>query len=69
MRFPDTSISKVYTKKGDKGKTHLRGGREVSKDNIRIEAFGTIDELNSFAGALSGLWFISLKKRESPEPC
>lgn len=43
---------KIYTKKGDKGETSLIGGTRVSKSNIRIEAYGTIDELNSFVGLL-----------------
>lgn len=41
---------KIYTKTGDKGKTSLIGGTKVAKSNIRIEAYGTIDELNSFVG-------------------
>jgi cob(I)alamin adenosyltransferase len=41
---------KIYTKGGDKGETGLHGGKRVSKDIIRIEAYGTIDELNSFIG-------------------
>ena len=36
---------KIYTKKGDKGTTQLIGGKRVSKNNPRIEAYGTIDEL------------------------
>ena len=43
---------KVYTKKGDKGETSLIGGVRVSKDSIRIEAYGTVDELNSFIGMI-----------------
>ena len=43
---------KIYTKTGDKGSTSLLGGTRVSKSNIRIEAYGTIDELNSFIGLL-----------------
>jgi len=43
---------KIYTKKGDKGKTGLIGGTRVPKHSIRIEAYGTVDELNSFLGIL-----------------
>jgi cob(I)alamin adenosyltransferase len=41
---------KIYTKKGDKGETSLLGGSKVNKDNIRLEAYGTVDELNAFIG-------------------
>lgn len=41
---------KVYTKKGDKGKTQLLGGSAVDKDHVKLECYGTIDELNSFIG-------------------
>ncbi|MGB0910873.1 MAG: cob(I)yrinic acid a,c-diamide adenosyltransferase [Nitrospirales bacterium] len=43
-------ISKVYTRTGDAGKTRLAGGQEVWKDSIRVETYGTIDELNSVLG-------------------
>ena len=43
-------ITKVYTKTGDGGETALVGGKRVPKDSLRIEAYGTIDELNSIAG-------------------
>jgi cob(I)alamin adenosyltransferase len=43
-------ITKVYTRTGDKGDTHLVGGKRVSKDDPRIESYGTIDELNSILG-------------------
>lgn len=43
---------KIYTKKGDTGKTSLIGGTRVSKNHIRIEAYGTVDELNSWLGLL-----------------
>lgn len=44
---------KIYTKTGDAGKTSLLGGTKVFKNNPRIEAFGTIDELNSYIGLVS----------------
>jgi cob(I)alamin adenosyltransferase len=43
---------KIYTKKGDKGETSLIGGSRVSKNHIRIEAYGTVDELNSYIGLI-----------------
>ena len=43
-------ISKVYTKTGDGGKTRLAGGQEVWKDSLRVEVYGTVDELNSIIG-------------------
>lgn len=44
---------KIYTKTGDEGKTGLIGGTRVAKNDIRIEAYGTIDELNSHIGLLA----------------
>ena len=41
---------KIYTKKGDKGKTQLLGGSVVDKNHIKLECYGTIDELNTFVG-------------------
>ncbi|MFK5879370.1 MAG: cob(I)yrinic acid a,c-diamide adenosyltransferase [Flavobacteriaceae bacterium] len=43
---------KIYTKTGDKGNTSLYGGTRVSKDHIRIEAYGTVDELNANIGLI-----------------
>jgi cob(I)alamin adenosyltransferase len=43
----------IYTKTGDKGKTSLLSGTRVPKYHLRIEAYGTVDELNSFIGLLS----------------
>ncbi|MBI9041371.1 cob(I)yrinic acid a,c-diamide adenosyltransferase [Lutibacter sp.] len=43
---------KIYTKTGDKGETSLFGGTRVPKYNLRIEAYGTIDELNSYLGLI-----------------
>lgn len=50
---------KIYTKKGDDGFTSLIGGTRVSKAAIRIEAYGTVDELNSYIG-----WVRDLTSRE-----
>ena len=42
----------IYTKFGDKGKTALHTGKTVSKNSIRVEAYGNLDELNSFLGVI-----------------
>ena len=47
---PRLAINRVYTRMGDAGKTSLAGGQRVSKTDLRIEAYGTVDELNSFVG-------------------
>lgn len=47
-------ITKVYTKTGDAGTTGLGGGQRVAKDSARIEAYGTVDELNSQLGVALG---------------
>ena len=48
-------LDKIYTRGGDKGKTSLGGGQRVKKHVLRIEAFGTVDELNSQLGvAIAG---------------
>jgi len=46
---------KVYTKTGDKGETSLFGGKRVSKGDLRIHAYGTVDELNAYMGLLRDL--------------
>ena len=43
---------KIYTKTGDKGQTSLFGGKRVAKHHIRIDAYGTVDELNSYIGLI-----------------
>lgn len=45
-------ITKVYTRTGDAGKTRLAGGQPVWKDSLRVEAYGTIDELNATIGVV-----------------
>jgi len=49
---PRLAINRVYTKQGDRGDTALAGGQRVPKDGLRIEAYGTVDELNSFIGVV-----------------
>jgi len=47
---------KIYTKTGDLGKTSLIGGTKVPKSHLRIESYGTVDELNSFIGLVNDLF-------------
>jgi cob(I)alamin adenosyltransferase len=47
---PRIAINRVYTKRGDRGETSLVGGQRVPKDSARIEAYGTVDELNAATG-------------------
>lgn len=47
---------KIYTRTGDRGETSLFGGTRVAKNDPRIEAYGTIDELNSFLGVARAAW-------------
>lgn len=48
---PRLAINRVYTRRGDQGETGLAGGQRVPKDSPRLEAYGTVDELNAFIGA------------------
>ena len=48
---PRLAINRVYTRQGDQGETALAGGQRVPKDGLRIDAYGTVDELNAFLGA------------------
>jgi cob(I)alamin adenosyltransferase len=47
---PEMAINRVYTRRGDRGETSLVGGQRLPKDALRIEAYGTVDELNSAMG-------------------
>jgi cob(I)alamin adenosyltransferase len=47
---------KIYTRTGDSGETSLFGGARVSKHDPRIEAYGTVDELNAFVGVARASW-------------
>lgn len=55
MKRPRLRITKVYTRTGDKGKTRLAGGQPVWKDDFRVEAYGTVDELNAALGVVRAL--------------
>jgi len=62
---------KIYTKTGDKGSTSLIGGVRVPKSHIRIESYGTVDELNSFLGMVNDMannkqvyeWILEIQDR------
>jgi cob(I)alamin adenosyltransferase len=47
---PRLALNRIYTRTGDTGETKLAGGQKVPKDDLRIECYGTVDELNSFIG-------------------
>jgi len=47
---PRIALNRIYTRQGDAGETSLAGGQRVAKDSPRIEAYGTVDELNAVAG-------------------
>ena len=47
---PRLAINRVYTKRGDAGETSLAGGQRRPKDDLRVEAYGVVDELNAFTG-------------------
>lgn len=59
-------IQKVYTKTGDKGSTSLVGGKRVPKDSMRIEAYGSVDELNAIVG-LTRAFNQEIKTKEALE--
>ena len=48
---PRIALNRIYTRRGDTGQTQLAGGQLLSKDDLRIESYGTVDELNAFVGA------------------
>lgn len=54
---------KIYTKTGDKGTTALIGGTRIPKSHIRIEAYGTVDELNSWLGVIADLLNDDMKEK------
>ena len=58
---------KIYTRTGDKGKTSLFDGKRVLKSDKKVDAYGTIDELNSAIGAASAFIKIRLMNKELEE--
>lgn len=62
-------IHKVYTRTGDQGMTDLVGGERVAKDSLRIESYGTVDELQSFLGMLRAALGEALESGRMPEVC
>ncbi len=48
---PRIVLNRIYTRAGDSGETRLVGGQRIAKDDLRIECYGTVDELNAFVGA------------------
>lgn len=48
---PRIALNRIYTRAGDTGKTRLVGGQKIAKDDLRIECYGTVDELDAFIGA------------------
>lgn len=47
---PHIALNRIYTRRGDSGETSLVGGQRVAKDALRIECYGTVDELNAWVG-------------------
>lgn len=47
---PRIALNRIYTRAGDDGQTRLVGGQRIAKDDLRIECYGTVDELNAFVG-------------------
>jgi cob(I)alamin adenosyltransferase len=64
-KSPNIRINKVYTRTGDAGKTRLIGGEKRWKDDARVEAYGTVDELNSEIGLCREL----LKEQKEDQFC
>ena len=58
-------MSKIYTRTGDKGTTSLVGGKRVSTSDPRLDAYGTIDELNSFIGLMLSVMDEKAESREN----
>ena len=63
---PQLAINRVYTRHGDDGTTRLVGGQQVPKDDARIEAYGTVDELNAFVGVARCTLAVALADATDP---
>lgn len=61
---PRLALNRIYTRRGDAGETSLAGGQRIPKDSRRIEAYGTVDELNSFLGLAS----TSIQEKTGTDP-
>ena len=59
-------LTKIYTKRGDKGETSLGGGQRVRKDSLRVQVYGTVDELNSQLGVALALGLCERLAQEIP---
>jgi cob(I)alamin adenosyltransferase len=60
---PRLALNRIYTRRGDQGQTSLVGGQRAPKNSLRIESYGTVDELNSFIG----LAVVSAAESSSPQ--
>lgn len=63
-----TKKSNIYTRKGDKGTTSLIGGERVKKCSLRLESYGTIDELSAHLGLLRSMLMVEGQAAEMPWP-
>src|ERR1044072_3365685 len=59
-------LDRIYTKTGDEGMTGLGGGQRVAKDSLRVEAYGTVDELNSHIGVALAVGLCERLRTELP---
>lgn len=64
FREPRIALNRIYTRRGDRGETSLVGGQRVPKNSLRIECYGTVDELNSAVG----LARVSLEELRQSQP-
>lgn len=65
----DSKRFKIYTKTGDEGETSLVGGQRVRKDHLRLEAYGTVDELNAVLGVVSSRVHLTGNEANMKQDC